>query len=473
MKYTYLKQWVNTCPLASNVVDKVHILNGLLQLSFVDRSILTFVYIENDCFPIYEIKQDKINSVSTWKQLENARYVETSISDSDRIIYFYFEEKDIYQQINRYCLVAECILPQPNFILTKVVDDNLIVLDALKKYTYADNPQRQILPNLEYQKPITSYKPLPESVPIPIVASDGSTHVDMNSYFVHHYRVELVLKQTLAKQQQLKQKWNKDYQKLQKKRKSQEQDLKNAENAQLWFTYSEIIKYNLQNIKQGSTELTTINYFSAEGLEITIPLLVDKSPLDNMKIYYKKYHKAKKGLQIIVENIKKTDAELHQIRVILSRIESGDMATLENLSISPTLRSPGALTKIEKLLKIKIDQDWEIVIGRKATENDMITTQLGRPTDWWFHTRIYHGSHILLRNFAKKEPDPELIRLCCALAAWYSKARFSENVPVDYTQIRFVRKPRKSAPGFVTYTQHNSFFAHPLDLRAVKNILGI
>ncbi len=473
MRYTYLKQWVQTCPLTNNVVDKVHIMNVLLLLSFVDRSILTFVYIENDCFPIYETMKDKINSVSTWKQLENARYKESVVSENDRIIYLYFEQTDIYQQINRYCLVAECILPQPNFILTKVVDESLVVLDAVKKYTYADNPQRQILPNLEYQKPNTSYKPVDESVSLPIIASDGSSHESMNSYFVHRYRVELALKQIQAKQQQLKQKWTKDYQKLLKKRKSQEQDLKTAENAQLWFTYSEIIKYNLQNIKPGSTTLTTINYFSEEGLEISIPLLADKSPLDNMKIYYKKYHKAKKGLEIIMLNLKKTDAEILNIKDILSRIESGDLATLEDLSISPSIKAPGTLNKIEKLLKIKIDQDWEIVIGRKATENDLITTQLARPTDWWFHTRVYHGSHIVLRNFAKKDPDPELIRLCCSLAAWYSKARFSENVPVDYTQIRYVRKPRKSAPGFVTYTQHNSFFAHPLDLRAVKTILGI
>ncbi|MDP2172768.1 MAG: NFACT RNA binding domain-containing protein, partial [Candidatus Cloacimonadaceae bacterium] len=117
--------------------------------------------------------------------------------------------------------------------------------------------------------------------------------------------------------------------------------------------------------------------------------------------------------------------------------------------------------------------DFEIVIGRKASENDFVTTQLGRPHDWWFHTRIYHGAHVLLRNFHKKEPTGETIRLCCSLAAWYSKAKFSTNVPVDYTQIRFVRKPRKSAPGYVTYSNHHTYFASPMDIRAVREALKL
>ncbi|HOU72739.1 MAG TPA: hypothetical protein PLB85_05085, partial [Candidatus Syntrophosphaera sp.] len=84
---------------------------------------------------------------------------------------------------------------------------------------------------------------------------------------------------------------------------------------------------------------------------------------------------------------------------------------------------------------------------------------------------IYRGSHILLRCFRKTTPPDELISLCCSLAAWYSKARFSQNVPVDYTQIRYVRKPRKSPPGFVVYTEHRTVFADPRDLRSVREEL--
>jgi len=90
-----------------------------------------------------------------------------------------------------------------------------------------------------------------------------------------------------------------------------------------------------------------------------------------------------------------------------------------------------------------------------------------------FHSRIYHGAHVLLRCFKKQEPGPELINLCCNLAAGYSKAKNSANVPVDYTQIRYVRKPRKSAPGLVIYTNHHSVYATPIDIRAAREQLCI
>jgi predicted ribosome quality control (RQC) complex YloA/Tae2 family protein len=73
-------------------------------------------------------------------------------------------------------------------------------------------------------------------------------------------------------------------------------------------------------------------------------------------------------------------------------------------------------------------------------------------------------AHVLLRNYRKQEPGADIIRLCSSLAAWYSSAKFSVNVPVDYTQVRYVRKPRGSAAGFVTYTNYKTCFANPLDI---------
>ena len=194
---------------------------------------------------------------------------------------------------------------------------------------------------------------------------------------------------------------------------------------------------------------------------------------ENMNFYIKRYKKAKNGLQVIQENIVKTKTDLARLEDILTRIASGESVPIMSSKGSGPGQVTHKLSILEKLQTLRIDKDYELVIGRKASENDFITTQLGRPLDWWFHTRIYHGSHVLLRCLTKKDPGPELIRLCCSLAAWNSKAKFSSNVPVDYTQVRFVRKPRKSAPGYVIYSNHRTVYAEPLDLRAVKQILGL
>jgi predicted ribosome quality control (RQC) complex YloA/Tae2 family protein len=101
----------------------------------------------------------------------------------------------------------------------------------------------------------------------------------------------------------------------------------------------------------------------------------------------------------------------------------------------------------------------------------MLTTRFAKPHDWWFHTRIFRGTHVILRNYNKKELPKKLKHLCSQLAAYYSKAKKSTNVPVDHTQIRYVRKPRGSAPGYVIYKEQKTLFVDPLSIRDVAKIL--
>ncbi|MDD4310676.1 MAG: NFACT RNA binding domain-containing protein, partial [Candidatus Cloacimonetes bacterium] len=266
---------------------------------------------------------------------------------------------------------------------------------------------------------------------------------------------------------------NKEQKKLSKKLKHQEADLSQAEKADLWLAYAEGLKPNLPKIKTGQLHFTTVNYFDPDLQDICIPLLPEKSSLENMQIYMKKYHKAKKGLSVITENLKKTVGEIENTQQLIHRLQSGEIIDLNLGKQAEAKQIIQKASLSDKLMNLKIGEDWQIVIGRKAKENDFITTELARPHDWWFHSRIYHGAHVLLRCFKKQEATPELIKHCCNLAAWYSQAKFSQNVPVDYTQIRFVRKPRKSPAGYVIYSNHHTFYATPMDIRALRELLGL
>lgn len=476
MKYELLKAWILETKDDKLVVDKVNYQDSELRLYFVNGMTLRFVRLENEFYPFLQYLRASSKQSSIWQQLEQMLWIKSEIAEMDRILYLHFEYTDIYQQLRRLCLVAECILPQPNLILTKVVDDKLIILDAITKYSLADNPQRQVLPNLPYFPPLTSYKPVQAEVALPLslrkIDETISFCSTINEYFHKYYTDVLVPRRELQQAKALTQKWQKELGKQEKKLHKQELELLDAEKSEQWHVMAETIKHNLNQIKTGDTELRAINYFDIQLAQINIPLLPDKHPLENMRYYIKKYQKAKKGFEIITANILKTKEEIGVIVQILERIKSGEFveSMLDGKAGSAAFKQK--MGRIDKLLRIKIDEDWELLIGRKATENDLITTQIAKAHDWWFHTRIYHGSHVVLRNFHKKEPPAELIEICCSLAAWYSKARFSANVPVDYTQIRFVRKPRKSAPGFVTYTKHNSVFATPKDLRTLKEEQG-
>ncbi len=477
MKYEYLKKWVEERSDSTFVIEKIVQTANEVRFCFVGSCTLRFVNLEGDFFPFIDTPPREYSSQEIWQIMKNATWTGSDIEEQDRIIKLSFETVDIYQEKREFCLIAECILPQPNLILCKVSKEDLIIIDAIRKYSLADNPQRQVLPHLSYYPPKTAYKPVLHDVVYPLQISNpddtNTSCYTMNDYLKAYFYLVLVTRREQHKRKELLTKWQREFTKLSKKISKQEAEKSEAAKSDQLRIIAETLKTNLHSIKPGDTKLITTNYFDPDMAMIEIPLDASKNPVDNMRLYMKKYQKAKKGYQIICDNIKKNIASLNLIDEILNKIKNGEDIGIEIDSGIESAKLRKNLSKIDKLLRIKIDTDWEIVIGRKATENDLVTTQLGKSQDWWFHTRIYHGSHILLRNFHRKEVPALLIEACCSLAAWYSKARFSLNVPVDYTQIRYVRKPRKSAPGFVTYTNHATVFSTPKDLRQIKTELGL
>lgn len=167
---------------------------------------------------------------------------------------------------------------------------------------------------------------------------------------------------------------------------------------------------------------------------------------------------------MIAEQIAITEKEIAEIKRKLTQL-----AELNLLLPGEKLQHvSGKNPVLENVTRLEIDDNWQFLIGRNSTENDLITTRIGRPQDWWFHTRIYKGTHVVLRNLQKKELPEHLMRLGCRIAAYFSKASKSSNVPVDYTQIRYVRKPRGSAPGYVIYTNQKTLYVDPLSLRDAR-----
>jgi predicted ribosome quality control (RQC) complex YloA/Tae2 family protein len=169
----------------------------------------------------------------------------------------------------------------------------------------------------------------------------------------------------------------------------------------------------------------------------------------------------------IAEQIRKTHDEIDELEKQIFEIEETD------LYLPGEKQKHAKHKKTEHRKRLKINEDWEILVGRTSKENDLLTTKIAKSNDWWFHTRVFRGTHIILRNFNKKDLPDNIKLICCRLAAYYSKAKTSSNVPVDFTQIKYVRKPRGSAPGFVTYKNQNTIYVDPVDFRdAAKKLKG-
>lgn len=474
MDYARLRHWSLEHSGFTAKIDAICQTGSQAELQFGSKGTLRLVLDSQDAFA-YMSAVASVDAVPIWQQLRHARLEKISLDEDDRILRMVLEQTDIYQQNRQFCLIAELSPPRPNLIWCEIIDGRLMIVDALHKYSLADNPARQILPQLPYQPPQTSWKPDARHTQAPWSLTDAASgeklsFTDINSYFeAYHLRV-INAKAELHRQKSQITHWQKAITKLQKKINKQKEELESAQQIDTWKLWAEVIKYKLGEITKGQTSLEAVNYYDPAMPNILIPLRGDLSPNQNMELYLKRYKKAKSGREVIVRLIAEGEQELSELQELLERVRAG-----EDLSFL-TQQKKGAhsrarLSMLDKLLHIRLDDSFEIVIGRKASENDFISTQLGRPQDWWFHTRVFRGAHVLMRCLRKTEPPPHYKTIACRLAAWFSKARFSTNVPVDYTQVRYLRKPRRSAPGYITYSHYQSANVDPLEPRQVKEEL--
>ncbi len=476
MDYSMLKKWCEQSDAHDLTIDSISHYGNQVAISFRGGKQLRIVLDSKDAF-VYSQMAPGRRCDRIWPYLKHALLKKPVLAPKDRIITWDLHHIDIYNQLRRYVLVAELIPPKPNLILCEIKDFKGIVVDAIHKYSLADNPSRQMLPNFEYMSPFTRWKPVVKNLKPPYILTDPQSqetyqYEDVNSYLAAYHQKVIIAQQELGYRKRMLAGWDKLIVKQEKKLEKQRQELATAQEIDTWKLYAEVIKYNLDKIKQGQDTLEAINYYDEAMPTIHIPLKPELSPQANLNMYLKRYQKAKNGLKVIQENIRQGEQNLQQLKSAKARVEAGEELD-PGLGQDKHQKGQDKLSLLDKLLKIKVSDEFEIVIGRKAKENDFISTKLGRPHDWWFHTRVFRGAHVLLRCHQKTDPPEELKRICCSLAAWFSKARFSTNVPIDYTQVRFLRKPRGSAPGFVTYTNQQTAYVDPLDPRQAREILGL
>jgi predicted ribosome quality control (RQC) complex YloA/Tae2 family protein len=479
MEWKYLNQWTHNRILPQTGVDTILAFEDQYLICFKNsREILQINLNQKDCFLFLTdemklpfVPEGKMGNIS--QMLSSARTERIEMELHDRIIKIWFKKRDIYNDTTTYVLVLELIPRFQNIILCKEEDNELIIVESLRKFSFAENNQRQILLNIPYVQPETTYEVEDREIVFPLqIHTEGFNWEgnDINIWFeALFYQVEL--QKRLQQRKKDKQKAIlKNLKKVQLKLEKQQQELLNAEKETEWQQKAELLKHNLHAFKPGMTSVEVINYYSENQELVTIELLPGKKPLDNLQYYIRKYKKARSGREKIKENIISTEDELRSLQDMLEAIESVT-SYADFVSSYKSEKHSRFSQEALPFRRLRINANWEIMIGRKARENDLLTGRVAKPNDWWFHTRIYQGTHVVLRNYAKLTPNDDLIEVCCRLAAYYSKAKTSINVPVDYTQIRFVTKPRGAAPGYVIYKNQKTVFVNPLDFREARSEL--
>lgn len=252
--------------------------------------------------------------------------------------------------------------------------------------------------------------------------------------------------------------------KLKLKLKKLDKDLKRAQNLDQYQLYGELLMSNLYAFEKGPKEVTLTNYYTNEP--ITIPISERKTPIENAQSYYAKYNKYKNALVMVQEQIDKTNADIEYFEIILQQVEQAAPADIEE--IREELAEQGYLKmkkskRRKKPTKPQPEQyisstGTRISVGKNNKQNDYLTFKIAQRHEIWMHTKDIPGSHVVIHTDA---PDEPTIREAANLAAYFSKARESGSVPVDYTQAKHVKKPNGSKPGFVIYFEQKTIFIDP------------
>ncbi len=231
--------------------------------------------------------------------------------------------------------------------------------------------------------------------------------------------------------------------------------------------YGELILSNIYKIKQGMESISVENWYDDNKI-ITIPLEKDKSPQANAQACFKKYNKKKNTLKQIAPLIEQAKSQLdYYDSVMLAFSLCRENAEIDDLT--EELEKAGLAKKRQKKgIKVKRQPSqplcteingFTVKIGKNNLQNDRLT-RAAKSEDIWLHTKSIHGSHVIISSDGQSVPN-DVIKSAAELAARYSKAAQSQNVPVDYTLVKYVSKPSGSPPGKVIYTHQSTVFVNP------------
>ena len=239
----------------------------------------------------------------------------------------------------------------------------------------------------------------------------------------------------------------------------------------------ELITANLYRMEREQSRLTAQNYYDENCADMDIPLDVRLSPQENAARYFKQYAKAKTAEKYLTAQLQKGREELQYLESVLQELSQAESEQDFNdirteLTDGGYIRQRGkkqsGFQRASRPREFRTSAGLRVLVGRSNRQNDRLTTKDADKRDLWLHTQKIHGSHVILCT-GGAEPDEQSLLEAASLAAYFSQAQGSAKVPVDYTPVKFVKKPAGARPGMVVYTTYQTLLADP-DESLVKRL---
>lgn len=239
----------------------------------------------------------------------------------------------------------------------------------------------------------------------------------------------------------------------------------------------DIVTANLHAISRGQTLLRTEDFYH-DMVEIEIPLKPELSPQQNAARYYKEYTKAKNGEKILSQQIRQGELEADYLGTVLdelSRVENeADLAEIRmELEQGGYVRRESKKqqkqpkTQPVRPMEFRSSDGYTIYVGKNNRQNDLLSLKMARKDDLWLHIQKFHGTHVIIVCGGTEPPD-QTVTEAAQLAAFYSQAREGQNVPVDVTPVRFLKKPNGAKPGMVVYDKYRTVIVTPEEALAER-----
>ena len=459
----------------------------------------------------HEIKNPKIAlnfCMFLRKHILGYRINKIYTNDLERIIFIELEnnenpDKPIFKK-----LIIELMGKHSNIILT---DNNEIILDSIRHTSTEEKSNRDIYPTSRYILPPSSKYNLIENSPNSKFLSENNLSIKITEYKDSIPKDYILIKQNdFGSSDSFSLNYALDdfyfsketnelfinyrnsllniilatLKKYEKRLVNIDDKLSECKNMDKFKLYGELITANLYRINKSNISSISLENYYDNDIIIEIPLDKKLSPNNNAKKYFKKYNKLKNASDIVSIQKEETLREIKYIESIIYEIENSnnledlqeiydellenDIFSLKNSNKYRYLGNKPKDTKKKKNLttnkyakfnplKFTID-GYIILVGRNNKENDYLTNKFAKKSDLWFHTKDIHGSHVILKTNPGEIVPEDIIYKAASLAAKHSKAKDSSNIPVDYCEVKYVKKIPGNKPGLVTYSNNKTIF---------------
>ncbi len=435
--------------------------------------------------------------------------------ENDRQIIFHISTKDEIGDSLKIALIAEIMGKHSNIILLEKTSQKII--ESIKHIGFSQNQYRTILPGSTYIAPpasnatdpfkateeeifdalqteqlqqkfqgigrdskialtglsVKEFKEKLLTVKPSIYPTDNFSSIQLTDDFVSFDSLSEMLDvyyADKAERDRVKQvaasvikKIQNELKKNRDKLKKQERELLATDNAEIFRQKGELLNTFLNQVPNDKTSVTLENYYTNEPLDIALnPAL---SPAQNAQRYFHRYQKLKQAVKFLGEQIAKTKETIHYLESVESNLENADVPEIAD--IREELIQTGYIkqkyrNKKQKMLppeKYQAEDGTIILVGKNNLQNEQVSFKLSRRGDLWFHVKDIPGSHVLITG--NPNPSDETITFAGELAAYFSKARYSNLVQVDVLDVKKLHKPTGTAPGFVTYDREKTIRVTP------------